>query len=59
MTDYSTDASAVKTALDAVYVKKTDVVDNLTSTSTNVPLSAKQGKILNDLIGQAISYINQ
>lgn len=41
------------------YLQKTDVVDNLTSTSTNTPLSAKQGKVLNDLIGQAISYINQ
>ena len=28
----------------------TDVVDNLTSTSTDVPLSAKQGKTLNDAI---------
>ena len=36
-----------------------DVVDNLTSTSTTAPLSAKQGKVLNDLIGQAIAYINQ
>ena len=29
-------------------VKKTDIVDNLTSTNTDKPLSAKQGKILND-----------
>ena len=36
-----------------------DVVDNLTSTSTTAPLSAKQGKVLNDLIGDAITYINQ
>lgn len=36
-----------------------DVVDNLTSTSATAPLSAKQGKVLNDLIGQAIAYINQ
>ena len=36
-----------------------DVVDNLTSTSSTAPLSAKQGKALNDLIGQAITYINQ
>ena len=36
-----------------------DVVDNLTSTSSTAPLSAKQGKVLNDLIGQAITYINQ
>lgn len=30
------------------YVQKTDVVDNLTSTSTNAPLSANQGKVLNE-----------
>lgn len=39
-------------------VKKSDVVDNLTSTSATAPLSAKQGKVLSDLIGEAISYIN-
>lgn len=36
-----------------------DVVDNLTSTSATAPLSARQGKVLNDLIGDAIAYINQ
>lgn len=41
------------------YLKTTDVVDNLTSTSTTTPLSAKQGKELATMIGQAISYINQ
>ena len=50
MTDYSTAASTVKTALDNVYVKKTDVVDNLSSTSTTNPLSANQGKELKQLI---------
>ena len=30
----------------ASYVKKTDIVDNLTSTDTNKPLSANQGKVL-------------
>lgn len=59
MTDYSTDASTIKTALDAVYVKKTDIVDNLTTNDATKVLSAKQGKALNDLIGAAISYINQ
>ena len=29
-------------------VSVSDIVDNLTSTATNVPLSAKQGKVLND-----------
>lgn len=31
-------------------VSVTDIVDNLTSTATNKPLSAKQGKVLKDLI---------
>ena len=59
MTDYSTDASTIKTALDAVYVKKTDIVDNLTTNDATKVLSAKQGKALADLIGNAIAYINQ
>lgn len=29
-------------------LKKSDVVNNLTTTTTNVPLSAAQGKVLND-----------
>ena len=40
------------------YVNPT-IADNLTTNDSNQVLSAKQGKILNDLIGQAISYINQ
>ena len=59
MTDYSTSATAVKTALDAVYSKKSDIVDNLTTNDATKPLSAKQGKALADLIGAAITYINQ
>lgn len=30
------------------YLQKTDVVDNLTSTNTDKPLSAKQGKVINE-----------
>jgi hypothetical protein len=41
------------------YVPKSDIVDNLTSTDTNKPLSANQGKVLMDLIGDAIQYINE
>lgn len=58
-TVYDTVCSAIKTALDNIYVKKTDVIDNLNSTSSVNPLSAKQGKELNDKIGSAIAYINQ
>lgn len=40
------------------YVNPT-IADNLTTNDATQVLSAKQGKVLNDLIGQAISYINQ
>ena len=36
-----------------------DIADNLTTDRSTKVLSAKQGKELNDLIGQAISYINK
>lgn len=42
----------------ADFVLKTEVVDNLTSTSTNVPLSAAQGKALNDNLSTANSNIS-
>lgn len=40
------------------YVNPT-IANNLTTNDATQVLSAKQGKVLNDLIGQAISYINQ
>lgn len=40
------------------YVNPT-IVDNLTTNDATKVLSAKQGKVLNDMIGDAISYINQ
>lgn len=40
------------------FVLKTEVVNNLTSTSTNVPLSAAQGKALNDSLTTANSNIS-
>ena len=42
----------------SAYVNPT-IADNLTTNDSSQVLSAKQGKILNDLIGQAITYINQ
>ena len=39
-------------------VNVADIVDNLTSTATNKPLSAKQGKVLNDLISSLTSVVN-
>lgn len=35
------------------------IADNLTTNDSSQVLSAKQGKVLNDLIGSAITYINQ
>lgn len=40
-------------------VATTDIVDNLTTNNASKVLSARQGKVLNDLIGDAITYINQ
>lgn len=40
------------------FVLKTDVVNNLTSMATNVPLSAAQGKALNDKIATAQTAAN-
>lgn len=34
--------------LNGIFSKITDIKDNLTSTDTNKPLSAKQGKVLNE-----------
>ena len=41
------------------YVSTSDIADNLTTNDSTKVLSAKQGKAVNDLIGQAIAYINQ
>lgn len=40
-------------------VNFSDIADNLTTNYSDKVLSAKQGKILADLIGDAITYINQ
>ena len=43
---YSKKIAKLKNALENVFVKKTDIKNNLTSTDINKPLSANQGKIL-------------
>ena len=43
---YSEKITKLKNALENVFVKKTDIKNNLTSTDINKPLSANQGKIL-------------
>ena len=45
---FSEKLTKVKNALEHVFVKKTDIKNNLTSTDTDKPLSANQGKVLND-----------
>lgn len=42
-----------------LYVKKSDIVDNLTSTATNQPLSANMGKELNDKIATTYEVIGE
>jgi len=42
-------STATQTALD-LKIDTTDIIDNLTSTDTDKPLSANQGKVLNDAI---------
>ena len=39
------------------YVSTSDIADNLTTNDSTKVLSAKQGKVLDDLIGSAITYI--
>ena len=43
----------------STFIPKTDVVDNVTSTDTDKPLSAKQGKELNDKIATTDTRIDQ
>lgn len=47
---YSEKIAKLKNALENVFVKKTDIQNNLTSTDTNKPLSANQGKVLKTLV---------
>lgn len=56
-TPSSTSANPVWTA--TYTVGGTEIIDNLTTDNASKVLSAKQGKELKDLIGNAITYINQ
>lgn len=40
-------------------VNTSDIANNLTTTTSGKVLDARQGKVLADLIGTAITYINQ
>ena len=52
-----TNDSGYLTSIPSTYLQTTNVVDNLTSTSINTPLSANQGKVLNDKITEISSTI--
>ena len=56
-TSYATAQTIINYA-SANLVAKTDVANNLTTTTEGKVLDARQGKALADLIGQAIQYIN-
>lgn len=58
--DGSIDTSTYLTSHQSLngYLQTSDVVDGLTSTSTTAPLSAKQGKVLDEKIGNIITIIN-
>ena len=58
LSDNNNTAFTPKSHSHSEYVNPT-IADNLTTNDATQVLSAKQGKILNDLIGQAITYINQ
>ena len=47
------DGNVIKTT----YVKKSQIVNNVTSTSTDAPLSAYQGKVLKDALDALSNYI--
>lgn len=51
--------SYVTTSAISGMLTNSDIVDNLTTSDSTKVLSAKQGKELKDLIGNAINYINQ
>jgi len=65
-TDYSAIGEVIATAIQAVYALKNHthsayvnptIVDNLNSTSTTSALSANQGKVLADLMGDVVSIL--
>lgn len=58
--DGSIDTSTYLTSHQSLsgYLQTSDVIDNLSSTSTTAPLSAKQGKMLDEKIGNILTIIN-
>ena len=56
---YNCTFDQISTLYNTVNVGYVQIADNLTTDDATKALSAKQGKVLNDLIGDAIEYINQ
>ena len=54
---YKLTGATLAAALDSIgnYISTSDVVNNLSSTSTTAPLSAAQGKALNDALGGIVA----
>ena len=55
----SSKVTALVNALVSKFVSKSDVANDLSTTASGKVLDARQGKALADLIGDAITYINQ
>jgi len=55
----SSKVTALVNALTNKFVSKSDVANDLSTTASGKVLDARQGKVLADLIGDAITYINQ
>lgn len=56
---YNCTFDQISTLYNTVNVGYVQIADNLTTDDATKALSAKQGKVLNDMIGDAIEYINQ
>ena len=57
--DLTNDSGFITSAAIADMLTSNDIANNLTTTSSGKVLDARQGKVLADLIGDAITYINQ
>ncbi len=56
---YDTICAEIKEALDSAYLKRSDVVDNLTTNDSSKPLSAKQGMVLKEYADSLIGNIEE
>ena len=59
VSDLTNDSGFITSSAISGMLTSSDIADNLTTNDSTKVLSAKQGKALKDLIGAAITYINQ